>query len=150
MTPASAAFVELAREHLAAGRPLVLRAQGHSMWPAVRDGEEVTVLPLTAAPLAPGAIALVALGSRLVLHRIIATSASGLVTKGDAVPHADPPVAARDLLGHLPRRCPPFDRLVAALSQRAGPALAFALQRTRVALARSRLAARSSSPSPPA
>ncbi len=149
MTPASAAFVELAREHLAAGRPLVLHAQGHSMWPVIKDGDEVTVEPLH-APLAPGAIALVVFGHRLVLHRVIATSATGLVTKGDAVPHADPPVAARDLLGHLTRRCPPFDRLVAALSQRAGPALAFALQRTRVALARSRLAARSSSPSPPA
>lgn len=132
--PTRAARVELARAHLAAGRPLTLRAEGHSMWPLVKGGDLVVVHPIR-APLVVGDVVLVVLGGRLVLHRVIALTDGGCVTKGDAVPARDPPIPHAHILGVRPRVHPRLGRLVAALSTHAPRPLAAALRRVRLAVA---------------
>ena len=117
--------VALAREHLAAGRPLRTRTAGHSMWPLYRDGEAVEVLPLGDAPLAVGDVVLSARSGRLVLHRIVALAEERVWTKGDAIGRRDEAISRCDILGRLRRR--PWDRCLAGVSQLGVPALARAL-----------------------
>lgn len=131
----TSARLELARSHLRAGRPLTLRAEGHSMWPLVKDGDLVVVSPIAGA-LVIGDVVLVALDGRLVLHRVIALTPEGCVTKGDATASRDAPVIDDDILGALPRASPIFNQWVAALSRRAPRTLAAALRRLRLAVAK--------------
>ena len=107
-------FIDLAREHLARGMPLTLEAEGHSMWPLIQHGDRITVEP----PLPPqlGDLVLVDLQDRLVLHRVIAITHTHITTKGDAVPHADPPIAPTAILGVLARTAPRFNRACAFVS----------------------------------
>lgn len=109
--------VALAREQLGRGRALRVLTRGHSMWPSVRDGAVVTVLPLLGAPRV-GDLVLVATPTRLVLHRVIACDTRGIVTKGDAAPHDDGRVPREAILGRLPARWD--DPLRAVVSRYAG------------------------------
>lgn len=113
--------VELARAQLGAGRPLATVAAGQSMWPLVRDGQRVTILPLDRPPRV-GDVVLLELGRRLVLHRVVRQEGDAVVTKGDAVAWADPPVTAASLLGVLAPRA--WDRWVALASRSGGAPLA--------------------------
>ena len=135
LEPAVAARIALAREHLAAGRALTLRAEGHSMWPLIQDGELVVVRPLERA-LAVGDVVLVVHAARLVLHRVVRLAPEGVVTKGDSVARVDGLIALGDVLGALPRSSPVFHRVVATLSSKAARPLTFVLQRTRLAVSR--------------
>ncbi|MFO0749856.1 MAG: S24/S26 family peptidase [Myxococcota bacterium] len=112
-----AALVDLAREHLAAGRPLVTRASGHSMWPLIRDGATVTILPLAADPRVGDVVLVDAGQAGLVLHRVVAIGPAGFVVKGDARPTADGAVPREGILG---RWDGPGSALVAALSRGGG------------------------------
>ena len=118
----AAVAVALARAQLDAGRTLRTRAAGHSMWPLLRDGDAVTVLPLGARPLAVGDVALVALSGRLVLHRIIGVAFDHVTTKGDAISAPDPAILRCDVLGRLAGR--PWDAWVARTSRLGGRPLA--------------------------
>ncbi len=122
-------FIELARDHLARGRPLTLEAVGHSMWPLIQHGDRIVVQP--PAPLQLGDLVLIDLHDRLVLHRVIAITPTHITTKGDAVPHADPPIAATAILGVLARTAPRFNRACAFASLHAARPLALLLQRLR-------------------
>ncbi len=100
----------LARQQLALGRALTLPVSGSSMWPAVRSGQVVTVVPC-GADLRVGDVVLLAGHDVVVLHRITRLTASAVLTKGDACPDADGWVPRAEVLGRLERR--PWDRLLA-------------------------------------
>lgn len=125
------AWVSLAREHLALGRPLTARVAGLSMWPLLRPGARVVISP---GRPAIGDLALVQLGTALVLHRVVASRPGRLLTKGDAVARPDPEVALGDVLGVVDGG--PGKVLVARLSIAGGAPLAAVLRRLRVALSR--------------
>src|SRR3954469_9282051 len=80
--------VSLAREALARGQPLEVRCKGRSMSPTLEDGDRVEIVPHERARI--GDVVLVADGSTLILHRLIARlpsdSAGGgwLAHRGDA------------------------------------------------------------------
>lgn len=132
----SSALADLARAQLARGLPLRLTATGHSMWPTVRDGAHVDITPLGPERPGVGAIVLLDTGDRLVLHRVIALTEKGPVTKGDALPHADGVAPWSAVLGRYLARETPLDPALAALSRHGGRPLAWLLTRLRVALAR--------------
>ncbi len=113
---------DMAREHLAAGRPLRARAHGLSMWPCLRPGALVTVEPLGARPPRRGDVVLADFGGRLVLHRVLRVAGDRLWLKGDARPSGDPPVAAGAVLGRLAPRA--LDPVLARLSPLLGRPLA--------------------------
>lgn len=125
-----AAWVSLAREHLALGRPLVVRASGLSMWPFLRPGQRVIVQPSRA--LAVGDLALVELGRSLVLHRVIAISGSRIVLKGDSNPAPDPELIRDAVLGSVAGG--PLGPFVATLSRYGGAPLAALSRKVRLAL----------------
>lgn len=84
MSPAVAAAADaLAREQLERGLPFRYVARGRSMWPAVRDGDRVTVAPLDSPPRV-GDVVFAATGGFGLLHRVLWVRRDGAVLlKGD-------------------------------------------------------------------
>lgn len=125
-----AAWVSLAREHLALGRPLVVRASGLSMWPFLRPGQRVVVQPSRAIEV--GDLALVELGRTLVLHRVIGLFGHQVLLKGDHNPRPDPALIRDAVLGRVAGG--PLGPLLARLSRHGGAPLATLSRKVRLAL----------------
>ncbi|MGM0574449.1 MAG: hypothetical protein ACQEXJ_01770 [Myxococcota bacterium] len=106
--------VEMAREHLAAGRVLRSRTAGWSMWPLVRPGTVVAIQPCEPASVRRGDVVLAEAERSLVLHRVVAATADEVLLEGDARRTPDGWVPRSHILGRLRRR--PWDRLVARAS----------------------------------
>jgi hypothetical protein len=92
----------------AAGKPggLRLQARGESMAPLLRDGEAVLVRPVPPELIGRGDVVLFVADGGYLMHRVIGSAAGGrlLMTKGDALPWADPPVEASALVGRVVAR----------------------------------------------
>lgn len=72
-------------------------ARGGSMWPTIRDGDEVLLVPLGRPRV--GDVVVLDLGSRLVLHRVVRAGDALLVTRGDASRCEDGHVSLADVVG---------------------------------------------------
>ncbi|MBI3663806.1 MAG: S24/S26 family peptidase [Acidobacteria bacterium] len=96
---------ELLADALRSGGAVCLRVFGGSMWPWLRSGDALSVRREEAARIHPGEIVLFVREGRLYAHRVIRKSwhegRAVLVTKGDALPRADAPLAAGELLGRV-------------------------------------------------
>jgi hypothetical protein len=112
---------ELAAAHLHAGNPLKIRARGLSMWPFLRDGSDVELMPCTSHELDVGDVVLIKTGAGLLLHRIVGREGGGFRTKGDARRRDDGVIPRGRILGRLPRRRRGV--LIAAMSRRFGWAI---------------------------
>lgn len=84
-----------------------LKAWGTSMLPSVWPGDLLTIESATYDELVPGDIVLVLRDKRFLVHRLVEGRPGRdfvcLITKGDAIPHNDPPAAASELLGRVVR-----------------------------------------------
>jgi hypothetical protein len=78
------------------------RPLGGSMIPWLRPGDIVTVAPRQRCRL--GDIVLWQRADSMVLHRVVARSGGGIITKGDALAYLDNPVASGDILGQAVAR----------------------------------------------
>lgn len=85
-----AMHAEALRLRLAANGEQWIRATGGSMWPTIRDGDEVLVTAPIGDPRI-GQVVLVEASARLVLHRV-ARAAGRLTTIGDASEQEDGPL----------------------------------------------------------
>jgi len=94
---------ELASEVLRSSGTLRLRVMGWSMLPAIWPGDTLVVERVESDPISAGDIVLYSRDRRLFAHRVVgkAVEDAGILTRGDALPQADPPVAERDLLGRI-------------------------------------------------
>jgi signal peptidase I len=90
---------ELATEVVRSFGVLRFRATGSSMLPAIWPGDIVLVQRRRIEEIGVGEIVLFRCYGRLVSHRVIAHLGTFLVTQGDTIPQADPPVMASELLG---------------------------------------------------
>jgi hypothetical protein len=100
---ASGRAESLAAAALRGGRPLRIRVRGGSMLPFVRDGDDVVVEPAAPGDVRTGdVLCYEPWPGRLFLHRLVARTVDGLVTKGDALTYSEtiPPAA---LLGRVTR-----------------------------------------------
>ena len=68
-------------------------AASSSMAPLIQSGDELRLVLPDAGRLQPGALVAFRRDGALVVHRVLSQTPDGLVTKGDALPDADPPVA---------------------------------------------------------
>jgi signal peptidase len=95
----------LAMSVLRRGGTIFLKARGTSMLPAVWPGDVLTVQGAACAEIVPGDIVLALGMDRIFVHRLVGRNEDSpgpwWVTKGDAMPHADPPEASSDLLGRV-------------------------------------------------
>jgi len=110
MTHPSAETPEEAKLNLAAGILLSggkihMRALGASMIPALWPGDLLAIESASTTNLSPGEIVLVHRDGRFFIHRLIQcgspSGAPDWVTRGDALPHPDPPVAAPNMIGRV-------------------------------------------------
>jgi signal peptidase I len=97
-----AALTLLLRE----GRSVRFRAHGWSMFPAIRDGELITVAPLGGSPVRTGDIVLFRRRRGAVAHRVVGVQVSHgrvmrILARGDAADSPDAPIAPERLLGRV-------------------------------------------------
>ncbi len=90
---------DLAAEVLRASGILRLRAWGSSMLPSIWPGDVLVIQKRELRQVAAGETAVFFPSGRMTAHRVVSHHGSFLVTQGDSVPQADPPVTADNLLG---------------------------------------------------
>jgi signal peptidase I len=100
-TAGETAGIDLAVTTLATFGRLRLKVSGTSMLPDLLPGDVVALEACAPGELVVGEMALFRREGRLVLHRVIGFTDGGLLTQGDALTCADPPVAAVDVLGKV-------------------------------------------------
>ncbi|MGA7892843.1 MAG: S24 family peptidase [Candidatus Sulfotelmatobacter sp.] len=95
----------LAAEMLRGCGTVRLELRGTSMLPSLWPGDLLTIQCAARDEIVPGDIVLVMRDNRFFVHRLIEKQQVQdcilWITKGDAVPHDDPPVAASELLGRV-------------------------------------------------
>lgn len=92
--------MDLCRALLASGTAVRLRVRGSSMRPAIRDGDLLTVEPISHRSLARGEVVVFVSGTRIVAHRVLGEDAAGqLICRGDYWPCKPEAVACAAILG---------------------------------------------------
>lgn len=81
------------------GETVRFTARGSSMWPFVRDGATVEVVPCDPRSLRRGELVAFERAGRLVVHRVSAVTAEGLRCAGDARLRGDGLVRDADVRG---------------------------------------------------
>jgi signal peptidase I len=95
----------LAAEMLRGHGGVRLELKGTSMLPSLWPGDLLTIECVAYDEIAPGDMVLVMRDNRFFVHRLIGRRQDQdcilWITRGDAVPQNDPPVAASELLGRV-------------------------------------------------
>jgi signal peptidase I len=101
---------ELAGEVVRTFGSVRLRAFGTSMVPAILPGDLISIERAGLDEIVPGEVVLFTRNDRLFIHRVIDRSVSSnpelsgepcVITRGDRLPHTDPPVRPDELLGRV-------------------------------------------------
>jgi hypothetical protein len=93
MQPGSAEMtVPFVVDTLARERTVWVRECTDSMAPLVRAGDRLHLAAADRRDIRPGALVAFRSGGILVVHRVLAVTTAGLITKGDALERRDPPV----------------------------------------------------------
>jgi hypothetical protein len=99
------AKADLAAELLRHGGSVLLKARGTSMLPSVWPGDLLTIQSVACDEVVAGDIVLVLRDHHFFVHRLVGLRLGQdcllWVTRGDAMPHDDPPAAASELLGRV-------------------------------------------------
>jgi hypothetical protein len=66
-------FIEVSTELLRQGQSVRFRAPGLSMHPAIKEGETITVIPLSSFDIKRGDILLYIVGKKVIAHRVVST-----------------------------------------------------------------------------
>ncbi|MBD3167638.1 signal peptidase I [bacterium] len=112
---------------LSSGSVFLLHATGYSMYPFIRNGTRVEILPLNHARLRVGDIVVYRTDRMpLVIHRVIETRSDTIICKGDNLREPDTPVSIDAIVGRvrpggfagLLANVPLFNRVVADVSRR--------------------------------
>jgi signal peptidase I len=101
--PLSALKCDMASEVLRSAGHLRLRVHGWSMLPTVMPGDTVVLESTTNDDVAEGEIVLFRRERRFFIHRVVRKfeHKPELLTRGDAMQQADPPVGRHELLGKV-------------------------------------------------
>jgi signal peptidase I len=102
----TAGFLDLCDCLLADGHALCFRAEGWSMYPAVRDGDSVLVAAVENSDIRRGDVLLCRLGAGTVAHRVVRIVGSGgtvssVILRGDSAFARDSPVPVGNIVGKV-------------------------------------------------
>jgi signal peptidase I len=102
----SGEFYSLGKDLVVTGISVRVRVRGQSMYPFIRDGDVVEVVPVSAEAVAVGDVVFFRAGYRLFAHRVFRCMTDGqsvhLLTRGDNHKLADSPIRdSRDLVGKV-------------------------------------------------
>lgn len=92
---------EMATEVLRSSGHLRLKVAGWSMFPAVLPGDTLMIDRAASDEVSIGDIVLFGRNRRLFVHRVVGKNDAQFVTRGDAMPAADPAVDQNELLGRV-------------------------------------------------
>lgn len=98
------ALIQLIQETLHRGAALKFQALGYSMSPFIRDGDVITISPLSDKPIRRGDVVALLSPARkkLIVHRVVYRNRQGdLYTAGDNLPQPDIAVSEKDILGRV-------------------------------------------------
>ena len=102
-------FHALVAEALAAGTVVRFRAEGTSMYPTIRDGEVITIAPVSSDEVVRGDVLLCRHDARMLAHRLVAVTTRGAERRfhfrGDAKAACDAPVGADAVVGKVISVC---------------------------------------------
>jgi signal peptidase I len=105
LTGRHAGFSAIVVDALARGVAVRFRAEGESMYPAIRSGEIIHVAPLSSDDVRIGDVLLCRQGSRVLVHRLVAITNPGeerhFHLRGDAKGGCDRPISATDIIGRV-------------------------------------------------
>jgi len=91
---------DLAGKLLQEGRTVRVKVTGTSMYPFLRDGNLVTVEPVSADRIMRGMVVVARVPDAYVVHRVIGINREGsAILKGDFYRKIDSPVAPRQIIG---------------------------------------------------
>lgn len=97
--------LDLAAEVLRSSGALHLKAWGMSMLPSIYPGDLLTIQNAHQEDIVPGDIVLVRRDNRFFVHRLAEKryhqGVLQWITRGDAMPHNDPPATGSELLGRV-------------------------------------------------
>ena len=109
MRRASEVFVGVMDEALRNGTLVRFRAEGDSMYPTIRDGEAITIAPVSTAEVVRGDVLLCRHDKRVLAHRVVAVTARAgdhlFHLRGDAKAACDAPIVAGDVMGRVISVC---------------------------------------------
>lgn len=98
-------FEPTLRQLLSAGRTARFCASGDSMYPAIRSGDYVHIVPCGTSELRRGDVVLSATDRGLTAHRVVRISERDgvvqVITRGDNALRSDRPVGAGQILGRV-------------------------------------------------
>src|SRR5262249_28227614 len=89
----------LAAEVLGTTGQVQLAAFGYSMLPSFWPGDLLTIKGRTFGRIRPGDVVLFPRGERWFIHRVVRMEPDRLVTRGDAMPSEDAPIAPEQVMG---------------------------------------------------
>lgn len=87
-------------EGLVRGEVVQIDVLGSSMWPLLRRGDQLTVVPCNGAP-ALGSVAVAVIGRAMVAHRVIHVAPDVVMLQGDAALEPDAPLRPVAVLGQV-------------------------------------------------
>lgn len=91
----------MAMESLRSFGRLRLQVTGWSMFPAIHPMDTLHIVAADSETILRGDVVLVERTRRLFVHRVISVSDSNIVTRGDAMAHADPITDRSNLMGRV-------------------------------------------------
>src|SRR5579862_900731 len=92
---------EMAGDVLRSTGAFRLKVNGWSMLPTIWPGDILEIGASATGEAAPGDIVLYGRDERLFVHRVVAFRGGQLITRGDAMPEADPPVPDGGVMGRV-------------------------------------------------
>ena len=100
------AFVSVSVDLLERGHQVRFRAPGWSMHPSIRDGEAITVIPISPVEVRRGDIVFYRCNGNVFAHRVVSIEkqqedALRFILRGDALGSPDESVASHQILGKV-------------------------------------------------
>ena len=109
MMRASEVFIGVLDEALKSGTLVRFRAEGDSMYPTIRNGDTITIAPVSTDEVVCGDVLLCRHDNRVLAHRLVGVTTCGsdrlFSLRGDAKAACDAPVGASDLVGKVISVC---------------------------------------------
>ena len=97
------ALLELLGAVLEKGMPFRFMARGVSMRPFIKNGDVITITPLSGAPLSVGDVAIFLCPDtgKAMVHRVVGKQGDSFLMKGDNSPCPDGLIPKSDILGRI-------------------------------------------------
>lgn len=95
-------FLDISSELLQSGYSIEFQANGNSMYPAIKNGEMITVQPVELSDIKAGDVILYRNQARVIAHRVVRVEPdSQLILRGDASQTLDAPIVPHQILGKV-------------------------------------------------